>query len=338
MKRKTKQAGDAGTPFNVLVVGQKGRLQYEAVLFVASFRAANPGFSGRLVVAEPEPGPLWPDDPRMDSPGARALLLELGAEIVPFPSRLFGASYPHGNKIEALAALPEGEPFVFFDTDTLMLAPLSEVPFDFDRPSASDRCEGTWPVIELYGPGYTEIWRSLYELFGLDFESSLDLSWPDEYWRRYLYFNAGWFYYRCPRLFGERFAEYAREIRDNPPPTLVCQPIYPWLDQIALPLVIHSLGGGRGVMPGGLLDGRTSCHYRLMPLVYARESEAVIETLERVAAPNRIKKVLKEHEPFRRMIYQRRGWKVRALFEGEPLPRREQAIRNRIRRAGLWMR
>ena len=42
-------------------------------------------------------------------------------------------------------------------------------------------------------------------------------------------------------------------IRDDPPEALVCQPLYPWLDQIALPLVVHELGGGR---PGPELDGR----------------------------------------------------------------------------------
>ena len=37
--------------FNVVVVGQNGRLQYEAALFVASFRAFNPSFPGRLFIA-----------------------------------------------------------------------------------------------------------------------------------------------------------------------------------------------------------------------------------------------------------------------------------------------
>jgi hypothetical protein len=57
-----------------------------------------------------------------------------------------------------------------------------------------------------------------------------------------------------------------------------------------------------------------------------------------VAAPNRIKKVLKQYEPIKRMVYQNRGQKVRALFDRDHLPRREQAIRNRIKKAGFWMR
>lgn len=333
-KRKTRHQ-----PFNVMIVGQRGRLQYEAVLFLASLRAAEPDFPGRIFVAEPQPGARWSYDPRMPNRDARALLTEtFGAEILPFENRHFGERYPYGNKIEALLALPKDEPFVFFDTDTLVLAPLSSVPFDFDRPTASLRREGTWPQIELYGPGYTEIWRSLYDRFGLDFESSLDPSQPDEYWQRYLYFNAGFFFYKDPHAFGTRFLDYALSIRDDRPKPLVCQEIHPWLDQIALPLVIHALGGGRDTLPAGLLDGSVTCHYRVLPLLYAREDDRVVEVLEQVTAPNKVKKVLKTHEPFKRMVFQSRGDKVRALFDRTDLPRREAMIRNRIKREGFWMR
>jgi hypothetical protein len=326
------------TRFNVAVVAQAGRLQYEAALFCASFRAAMPRFDGRLIVAEPQPGPRWTTDPRISDPAVRDLLRDLGAEILPFETPHFGESYPHGNKIELLAALPEDEPFVFFDSDTLILGDLTEVPFDFDRPAASLRVEGTWPRIELYGPGYTAIWKSLYDRFGLDFESSLDLSQPEGHWRRYLYFNAGFFHYRCPRVFGTMFLEVALTIRDDPPPELVCQPLDPWLDQAALPLVVHALGGGREALPPGWLDGSHSCHYRHLPLLYAREADRVVHVLEAVAAPNRIKKVLKAHEPMRRMIYQGKGAEARALFDRDDLPRKEQAIRNRLKRERLWMR
>ncbi len=328
----------AKTDFNVVVVAQDGRLAFEALLFAASLRHASPGFTGRLLVAEPQPGPLWRKDPRIANQDIRDALADLGAEIVPFENKHFGASYPNGNKIEMLRALPEGAPFVFFDTDTLITGDLVSVPFDFDRPGASLKREGTWPRPELYGPGYTGIWKSLYDRFGLDFESSLDLAQPDEYWRRYLYFNAGFFFYKCPRTFGALFENYALAIRDDPPEALCAQSFDPWLDQIALPLVIHALGGGRDVLPEGLIDDAVSCHYRFFPLLYARESDAVVEVLEAVAAPNRIKKVLKGYDPIKRTVYQGRGAKVRAMFDRENLPRREAAIRNRIKSAGFWMR
>ena len=169
-----------GQIFNIVCIGQNGRLGYEAVIFAASFRAANPAFAGRLLVAEPQPGRLWQNDPRLSDP-IRDLLGGLGAEILPFQNRVFGQSYPYGNKIEVLTALPADEPFVFFDTDTIFTAPIAEVTFDFARPAASMRREGTWPQVPLYGPGYGGIWKSLFDRFGLDFDGSLDFGanwWP----------------------------------------------------------------------------------------------------------------------------------------------------------------
>lgn len=334
---RAEATGGVAQSFNVMIVGQGGRLGFEAVLFVASLKKHDPGFRGRIIVAEPQPGPLWSTDPRL-SADQREALERLGAEIRPFDSHHFGETYPQGNKIEGLATLPEGEPFVFFDSDTVVTGRLSRVPFDFARPSASMKREGTWPVIELYGPGYTEIWKSLYDRFGLDFASSLDLSEPDEYWERYLYFNAGWFFGADPKAFQDRFLETALTIRDDRPEALVVQEIYPWLDQIALPLVIHGLGGGRPGPELRGLDGEVTCHWRVLPLAYARESDEVITALEEAAAPNHVKKVLKAHEPMLRMIYQGRGHKVRAMFDRDDLPRIEKQIRNRIKREGFWMR
>ncbi|MFZ1662544.1 MAG: hypothetical protein WAT77_11340 [Paracoccaceae bacterium] len=323
--------------YNVVCVGQNGRLAAEAVLFAASFRRANPDFSGRLIVAEPQPGKTWRNDPRMAAP-YHALLKEYGAEIVPFENHAFGQSYPHGNKIEALLALPEGEPFVFFDTDTVFTGPLSSVAFDFDRPSASMRREGTWPQVELYGPGYAGIWKALYDRFGLSFEPTLDLSQPDEHWERYLYFSAGWFFHRDPQAFGKCFLDYAVSIRDGEMEALASQTLDPWLDQVALPLVIYAFGGGR---PGpGLagLDGGVTCHYRTLPLLYAREGDAAVAALEEAAAPNRVKKVLREHDALKRLVYQGKGRDIRAMFDRAALPRREQVIRKKIKAAGLWLR
>lgn len=323
----------ASQPFNILIVAQRGRLQYEALLFAASLRRFSPGFAGRLIVAEPQPGGLWPGDPRLPDE-VRAELEHLGAEIAPFTAQVFGQAYPQGNKIEALALLPPGEPFIFFDTDTLITGELRGLPTA--RPAASMRREGTWPVEDVYWPGYSAVWKSLYDRFGLDFDSSLDLSWPDEYWRRYLYFNAGWFLGPDPAPFAERLRDWALSVRGDPPPELACQPLTPWLDQVVLPLVIHSLGGGRPGPDLDGLDGALTCHYRHFALLYARESEAAVAALEEVAAPNRLKKLLKPHAPLQRMIWRGDGARARALFDQDKLPREERIIRHRLRVAGLW--
>ena len=325
-------------PQNIMAVIQRGRLQYEAVLFAASFRHFNPDSKARLIFAMPVKGPKWPDDPTVVNPAVLTMLEELGVEIRPFEGEVFGADYPYGNKIEGLSVLPKGESFAFFDTDTLFMGSLDQVPFDFARPSASLKREGTWPEIELYGPGYAETWKSLYDKFDLDFESALDLSQPEEYWERYPYYNAGFFYGECAHTFGDLFLRFAREIRDDPPDALICQSLDPWLDQVALPLVIHALGGGKDALAPGYLDGSVTCHWRVMPLFFARESDAAVAALIEATAPNKIKKVLKEYEPFKRMIYQAKGQKVRALFDRTDLPIKEQKIRNKIKSANLWMR
>ena len=280
----------------------------------------------------------WNRNPTITDPEIRALIKTLGGTISPFENTHFGEDYPYCNKIEALSVIPEGEPFVSFDIDTLIAGTIDSVPFDFERPSASPKVDDAWPVIELYGPGYTATWKSLYDKFRLDFESSLDLSQPDEYWRPYLFFNAGYFYYKCSKIFGEQFLNCALAIRDDGPKEIIYQSLDTWLDQVALPLVIHSFGGGRDALEAGHLDGTISCHYRLLPLLFARKSDLAITTLETAIAPNKIRKIVKAYEPIRRMVYQKRGAKVRALFDQNNLPRKEQQIRNTLKRAGLWMR
>lgn len=316
--------------FTLFAVVQHGRLSYEAILLTASIQRTNPNVQIKLL--EPQPGPLWPNDPRVDH-SIRRLLGELGAEFIPFHSRVFGATYPHGNKIEALSALPLNRPFLFLDTDTLVIGDLTEVPFDFDRPTASLKREGTWPK----GDKIDVVWKSLYQHFELDFESSLDLTFQSGNWERYLYFNAGFFFGRNPREFGELYLEIAREIRDNPPSELDGQALTPWLDQIALPLVIHKLGGGRETLQSGFLDSKTTCHYRTLPLLFARECDTTINFLYDLVKPNKIKKILKNYDPAKRLIYQGGGAKIREIFN-ENRPKSEKEIRKAIKAAGLWLR
>ena len=112
----------------------------------------------------------------------------------------------------------------------------------------------------------------------------------------------------------------------------------PWLDQIALPLVDSFLGGGRPGpdWPGWMaMSPATGAPCRCFTRVKAT---GLSPLLEEVAAPNTIKKVLKDLEPFHRLIYQDKGAAAWALFDRDDLPRREQMIRNTIKREGLWMR
>jgi hypothetical protein len=262
----------------------------------------------------------------------RTVLAGLGAELAPFDSRVFGATYPHGNKIEGLAALPPG-PFLFLDTDTVVTGDLAAVPFDFARPTASMRRADTWP---RPGPhARAAVWAALYRRFGLDFATSQDPAFPQGDWRRYLYFNAGWFCGADPVAFGARFLQVAAAIRDGTMAELAGQSLDPWLDQVALPLVIHGLGGGR---PGAALagmDGGVTCHWRTLPLLYARDPDAAVAMVERVARDPALKPVLRGHAPVRRYVYQGHGARVRAMFDRTALPD-ETTIRRALKAAGLW--
>ena len=141
--------------FNILIIGQSGRLQYEAIMFLASLRQSAPHYKGQVFVAVPQHTERWNSNPTITDPEIRALIKTLGRTISPFENTYFGEDYPYSDKIEVLSVLPEGEPFIFFDTDTLITGAIDSVPFDFERPSASSKVDGTWPVIELYGPGHT---------------------------------------------------------------------------------------------------------------------------------------------------------------------------------------
>jgi hypothetical protein len=86
------------------------------------------------------------------------------------------------------------------------------------------------------------------------------------------------------------------------------------------------------------LDGDVTCHYRTLPLLYARESDRVVQVLEEVAGQQDLRRILRDYEPAKVLIYQNRGKKIRAMFDRADLPRREQAIRQAIKKEGLWLR
>lgn len=332
------RAGGELAAFNILVIAQKGRLAREALLFAASLRRNAPDWRGRLIMAEPREEGAWAGANVALSDAERAALAAFGAEITPFTARHFGQGYPQGNKIEALSVLPAGEPFVFFDSDTLVTGELAELAIDFSRPTASMRRTGTWPEPPLYGPGYSDIWRSLYHRFGLDFASSLDKTQPDEHWERYLYFNAGWFLGPDPRAFGERFLDFALAIRDEPGEALACQSVEVLLDQVALPLVIHALGGGRPGPELDGLDGAVTCHYRDLALLYAREDDRAVNTLEALMRQPPLSDRIGDWPMAQDFVVNGIGRdRIRPMFD-RSLPLNEGRTRQQLKKQGLWKR
>ncbi|MBN2759468.1 MAG: hypothetical protein JXQ79_03125 [Rhodobacteraceae bacterium] len=318
---------------NILIVAQDGRLQYEALLFAASLRHFPENRDLRLVVAEPQPGPLWSGDPRISRPAIRRELRALGADIVPLHCKHFGARYPQGNKLEALALLPANEPFAFFDTDTLITGPIADVVAG--PPTASQLVEPTWPREPLYGPSLAEIWGALFNRFGLDMTPTLDTRFRPDDWRRYLYFNAGWFTGDCPHQMGEHLLHYAQSLERDPPPELATQVLFPWLDQIVLPLVIAAEGGVRRETG---LDAAKSLHYRALPEIYAFGSDHAVTVLETVTRAPHLWDIFNQYVSFRRMVFKENGRALRQIIAAKPKPLTYSARKAAIMNAGHWVR
>ncbi len=317
--------------FSIIAVVQAGRLAHEALLFMASLRAVEPDVS--VLLFEPQPGPNWRDDPRI-SDDIRKTLLDLGADIQPIAQSTWGQAYPNGNKVDALCAAPSGRNFVFFDTDTLFLKPF-DIEFPFIAPTASLRREATWPKPDAFSRA--EIWSALYQDFGIDISPSLDATRDVDDWERNAYFNAGFFCGADARAFGQRMRAVMLEITNADLPELKGQALFPWLDQIALPLVIAERGGGRNDAIASAMDEDLTCHWRVLALAYAREAAWKLDCLEQVANSPAIKPLLEKYPPFAQLVFDGAGRQLRDDLAGQTFAT-EQPLRKAIRSKGLWLR
>jgi hypothetical protein len=97
-------------------------------------------------------------------------------------------------------------------------------------------------------------------------------------------------------------------------------------------------GGGRHTLARGWLDAKTSCHYRRIPLLYAREDDRVIKTLEKLANQAHIRARLSQHPAFQRMIYQKQGRRLRGMIDRSHQPTSEVALYNKLKALGYWIR
>ena len=86
--------------FNLVIVAQSGRLQYEVVLFVASVIENSPNFKSKIFVAEPS-GPLWSNDPSISSQACRQALEHLGVGLFNSKIRILARLTPTATKLNA---------------------------------------------------------------------------------------------------------------------------------------------------------------------------------------------------------------------------------------------
>ena len=206
-------------------------MEGQGLLLASTLRAQTP--PGTPIIAylpqHSHPPPAQP---------VRAAFEALEVELTPLevPQGTWAKPYPHGNKVLAAAQHRACEATFFFDTDTLVAAPLD--PAGLIRPgaiSAAPEGRPTW--------GHkSDRWERVYRHFDLDLpEERIQL----RRGRRRMfvpYYNAGvvgfWQTTDGTPGFGQHWLETAREIDHQ----AGVGGKRPWLDQIALPVTCARFG------------------------------------------------------------------------------------------------
>ena len=80
-----------------------------------------------------------------------------------------------------------------------------------------------------------------------------------------------------------------------------------------------------------------TCHWRVLSLLYARESDGAVAAVEEAASLPEIAPLLRAYEPARRLIFEGEGQRLRAELRGNAFGD-EAALRKAIRALGLWLR
>lgn len=306
-------------------------LEYEAALALASFQATQN--IGKITFAQPRANAFWPHPPVSQNSD---WFIQNGAEVIQFEPRVFGPSYPIGNKIEALFALPEGKPFIFFDTDTVFLRPIDWTRIDFSAPMASLKRTDTWPNLSKSDAPRGVIWNAVYTALGHDLVQYENAGHPEHAFLRYPYFNAGVITGPCPHQLAERWLDAAVTLRDATDPLIAQQPLDPWLDQVALAPTIAALGGGVDTAGMCYLDNEATCHYRRLSLAYAREREEVITVIENASIT--AQQIITQHSAARKIIFDGIGRAIRTEFHDRAQSWDEATLRKALKSNGYWMR
>ena len=323
--------------FNICIVGQRGRLEYEALLFMTTFRQLTSSGDVSVYVCTPVDSSVWTSNPDMRGTQIAERLVDLGARIVHFENERFGSRYPHSNKIYALGALPAGEPFLFLDTDHVVLSDLAELKLDFHKPTGAFEVH-RWPVPEKSRYTREQIWTSLYRMFDLPTKGWFrDIDDPDVN-RRYPYFNAGSYYYLCPQKFLRIYRHVLHRIHDDPPEELENQRMFPWLDQISLPIVMNFLGGDPTEYTDDYILNRWLFHYFTMGRLYVNLRHGLLPVWdERLICASEHTSVFREQNTIDHYFFGSGGEEIDRLIEDEGMtPRNFAAIRIALKARGQW--
>lgn len=213
-----------------LFVVEGARLEAQSLLLASSLRRHHPGamiIGYRPIGTEPPPHAV------------QAMFDAVGGLLCPLPPAqgLWRGSYPHGNKIIALAQPRDVAISIFLDTDMVMTAPL-----DADDLPAQGEIAVVPEGIQSWGKEEGR-WERVYAHFGLPMpedrirllRGARRLSPP--------YFNAGFVAQReTDRVEGLSFGQLWRDTASRIDHEVGVGNKRPWLDQIALPVTMRRFG------------------------------------------------------------------------------------------------
>ncbi len=209
--------------FCFVFVCQAGELEIKSLLLAASLRQYVQG-DYELVAALPQPVARW----GTLSTTTTALLQQLDIRTVPITNNI-DENYPIANKIACLGIATPAEKIIFLDSDILCLQPIilnNYFSADFNAKPADLATFGKNP----------QLWQKVYQLFQLPLPAWQTLSTVS---RELMlpYFNAGVIAIKNNPKFANTWEECCRIIDAD---TSISHK-RPWLDQIALPVVITRL-------------------------------------------------------------------------------------------------
>lgn len=301
-------------PINIYAIGQTGRLEYEALLCMASLKMFNTRDDINLHVCTPKDGPLWKYDPDMSNGQAADALRALGVNVVQFENELFGSRYPHSNKMYAISALPENEPFIFFDSDHVFGGDLADIEFDFKHPITRQTAMA-WPVNNKTPYSRIELWNAVYEKFGIPTEGWFRDTFPESDPRHFPYFNAGVFYGEHAGKFFDTYRHFMHELDQEPPEKLDKWSLYPFLDQVTLPLVMKTLGGSPALYDQNYPLNQISKHYFSVPYLFFQPGNKWLKIAEDVVNKPEYKSIFEENDIFRFYFLEEGHEKVTAFAD-----------------------
>ncbi|MEM9716974.1 MAG: hypothetical protein AAF826_10710 [Pseudomonadota bacterium] len=299
---------------------------FETVLTIASWAK----------LPDPKPQLMLALDPVADDPGeiipsVRSLAEGYGAGVIENPGQGFDQDLVHCLSFLALRQVDD-VPFLVIAPGMIFHGVSDLTATEF---TASKDILPHWPKEFLYGPKRAEIWRQVFDAASEDIKRATDPSHHENSWRHWPELDGMIVAGPSATTFGACFAEHAQHILDQPPNSLETQQPRKNLHRIVLPLVLVEL---EAEIQKATDLSRHALHvqeFRRLAYFYSSAPEDALAHFEAAVSDNKFKKILKLHEPYKRLIYQGKGRDLRDRFyeEGGQPPRR---LMRRLRRHTNW--